>query len=90
MDNNSVDCSVEIVQKYIKKYDNIFLYIEVRQGANYARNLGTEKSEGAWINYLDADDSLCSQKIAKQVKAISLLEKKIIHNFFVPICIFVW
>ena len=46
MNNNSDDDSLSILQTYLDKHDHIFLYTELRKGANFARNLGTKKSTG--------------------------------------------
>ena len=78
VDNNSEDDSVNIIQKYLNEYDNIFFYTESRKGANFARNLGTKKASGAWINYLDADDFLDDNKIDNQVKILNAIKK---HSF---------
>ena len=80
VDNNSEDDSVNILQKYLNEYSNILFYTESRKGANFARNLGTEKASGAWINYLDADDFLDNSKIDNQVKTLNAIKE---HSFIV-------
>lgn len=69
VDNGSSDDTVKIIESY--NNSEIKLFYEPKQGAPYARNLGLEKSEGDWIQFLDADDLLLEDKIANQVKLIS-------------------
>jgi cellulose synthase/poly-beta-1,6-N-acetylglucosamine synthase-like glycosyltransferase len=40
-----------------------------RRGANAARNRLLELSRGAWLQYLDADDLLLPEKVARQLEA---------------------
>ena len=64
VDNNSTDNTVQIIKLYISKFPNkIQLLFEPKQGAAYARNLGLVKSNGQWIQFLDADDILKPEKI---------------------------
>jgi len=66
VDNNSTDKTIEIIQSLIVKNKNIELYSERRAGANYARNLGLEKSKGKYIQFLDSDDVITKDKLEKQ------------------------
>ena len=82
VDNNSTDDSVKIIQDYIKNYQHITLYTELRKGANFARNLGTKKASGCWLNFLDADDFISEKKIENQVKALKTKSPFIASSYY--------
>ncbi len=65
VDDGSTDFSLEI----IKGYGNRIKYIrQENQGGNVARNRGFQISKGKYIQWLDADDYLLPEKIARQVE----------------------
>ncbi|MEL6927273.1 MAG: glycosyltransferase [Cyanobacteria bacterium J06600_6] len=67
IDDGSSDRSLEIV----KSYGDRLIYRRIlNQGANTARNLGFTLATGRYIQYLDADDYLLPDKIAKQVACL--------------------
>lgn len=71
IDNNSTDNTRTIVSELRKKYPRkIQFFEEKKQGAPAARNLGTIKANGEWIQYLDADDLLKPRKIEHQIRLI--------------------
>ncbi|MEM9507401.1 MAG: glycosyltransferase [Cyanobacteria bacterium P01_E01_bin.35] len=72
IDDGSSDRSLEI----IKSYGNKLIWRSTEnQGANKARNLGLSLATGKYIQYLDADDYLLPDKIAKQV---AFLQRKLL------------
>lgn len=70
--DNSTDGTNEYCQN---RKDITFINIkpEESKGGNYARNLGIQAAQGAYIAFLDDDDCWLSSKIEKQVE---LLEAK--------------
>lgn len=56
VNDGSTDNSLEICQKFAKIDDRIILINQLNQGANIARNKGTEIAKGDWIAYVDGDD----------------------------------
>ncbi len=69
IDDGSSDNSLEI----IKTYGNKVIWKSLpHQGGNHVRNYGFRLSKGEYIQYLDADDYLLPEKIARQV---NFLEK---------------
>lgn len=70
IDNNSTDNTYDELLKWKKRYDNIKVYQELKKGAPYARNLGTELAKGIWIQYFDIDDVLKPDKIQHQIQLI--------------------
>jgi glycosyltransferase involved in cell wall biosynthesis len=69
VDNNSNDKTYSILSNF-ESESKIKVYKCFDKGANYARNLGTIKSKGNWIQFLDADDILLPEKIEFQVREI--------------------
>lgn len=57
VDNNSIDNTSELVQKYIEDHSDIFLHYltESRQGASFARNTGAAFSKGNLLCFMDDD-----------------------------------
>lgn len=55
-----------IADKY-SKIEKIKIYYTSGKGANFARNLGIEKSTGAYIGFLDDDDEYKYKKIEEQL-----------------------
>lgn len=57
VDNGSTDNTVDIINNYIKSYDNMYLILaQDKRGAGYARNIGVTKAKGTSVAFLDADD----------------------------------
>lgn len=53
----STDNSLDIINRLIKKYDNIRLIKnDINHGAGYSRNIGVKNSNGDYISFIDADD----------------------------------
>ncbi len=70
VDDGSTDNTKEIVEQFISNNTDQFeiKYIfQERAGAQVARNTGTAKVSGAFIQYLDSDDFLYLQKLERQV-----------------------
>ena len=53
----STDNSLEIIDEYRKKYNNIILINnKVNKGIGYNRNLGIKEAKGKYITFVDGDD----------------------------------
>jgi glycosyltransferase involved in cell wall biosynthesis len=63
VDDGSTDGTLEVLRKF---GDAIRVEKAAHGGANRARNLLLKGARGEWIQYLDADDYLRSEKIARQ------------------------
>ena len=71
VDNNSTDQTPEIAERFAAIAPDTFRLVRCqRQGANQARNAGFAQAQGDYIQWLDADDELDSQKLAIQVAAL--------------------
>ncbi len=70
IDDGSVDNSEEIISKFIES-DTRFIRIprpaNTPKGAASCRNIGIEKSRGKYIQFLDSDDLISSNKLEVQV-----------------------
>lgn len=63
INDGSTDSSEEICKVYAEKYDNVFLYTKVNEGASQARNFALDRAEGKYIFYLDSDDTVKPETI---------------------------
>jgi glycosyltransferase involved in cell wall biosynthesis len=67
IDDGSTDHSLDIIKRY---GDRIRWESNLNRGGCYARNRGFALSIGDYIQYLDADDYILPDKIAKQVEIL--------------------
>ncbi|MDJ0742761.1 MAG: glycosyltransferase [Xenococcaceae cyanobacterium MO_167.B27] len=77
IDDGSTDNSLEIIKSYGTK---IIWETGENRGANYARNRGFILSSGSYIQYLDADDYLLPEKIAKQVHCLAATGADVVYS----------
>jgi len=68
VDDGSTDQTLAIARRY--ESDQIRVVTQTNQGAAAARNNAFSLSRGDYIQWLDADDLLARDKIAKQVEAL--------------------
>lgn len=72
IDNNSTDNTWNILKDLQNKFPQIIIEKELKPGAPAARNKGLMLSKGAWIQFLDADDLLVSNKIEHQLNLLKI------------------
>jgi glycosyltransferase involved in cell wall biosynthesis len=78
VNDGSTDKSLNI----ISRFDEILIVNQDNQGAPKARNNGIRCAKGSFIKFLDADDVLQTNCIAKQVeKLVDLSEKEIGYGY---------
>jgi len=73
VDDGSTDNTAEVVQSYQDKDTRFYFHQRPQdrpKGANACRNYGFELSKGEYIQWLDSDDLLGSNKIYKQVEVL--------------------
>lgn len=79
VDDGSTDSSNSIAKKYINQYpQKIFLFNHQdrqRLGASASRNVGIKNAKGKFVTFLDSDDVLYPQTIAKELEAFQLNPK---------------
>ena len=71
VDDCSKDASVNIIERYQKKYPGIIYFRqEINMGAGAARNKALELASGRYVAFLDSDDLWLPGKIEKQLLII--------------------
>lgn len=73
VDDCSTDNTIEVINAYIKDDNRFKLIIRTeksRKGASTCRNIGLDSSSGDFIQFLDSDDLLSSNKIAEQINLL--------------------
>ena len=71
IDDGSTDKSSSICDNYAQSDKRIRVFHKINEGVSVARNIGIEKSQGEWLMFVDADDYLLPNAIAK-LQEISL------------------
>jgi glycosyltransferase involved in cell wall biosynthesis len=66
-DDGSTDGSLDVIRSYGERIEVLAL---PHSGATAARNALLSRARGEWVQYLDADDLLEPEKIARQVAAL--------------------
>ena len=56
VNDGSTDKTEDIINKYIKKYDNIIYIKQKNMGLSLARNNGVKKATGDYLLFIDSDD----------------------------------
>lgn len=68
VDNGSTDRSLEIAKGFQQKYPKIISTLKCQtRGASAARNYGAKKATGNYLWFVDADDAIAKEAIAKLV-----------------------
>lgn len=69
VNDGSTDDSLDIINEYTAKFDNMTCYTIENRGLGGARNFGMTKATGEYITFLDSDDYIDSAYIEKMVTA---------------------
>ncbi len=77
IDDGSTDNSLAIIKSY---GDRLIWQTGANKGGNHARNLGFTLAKGEYIQYLDADDYLLPDKIAKQVRCLQTSSANVVYG----------
>jgi len=74
VDDGSTDNSIEIINEYISKQENLNIRLIRRKtqnkGGSVCRNIGARAAEGSYLIFLDADDLLGKTCLENRVRAI--------------------
>lgn len=70
VDDGSSDDTRSVVEAYCKKDARIQYHFQENKGVSAARNLGLKKAKGSYIQFLDGDDLLQSNKLLKHVECL--------------------
>jgi glycosyltransferase involved in cell wall biosynthesis len=74
IDDGSRDRTLSIARQFASR--DVFVVTQENQGASAARNKAFERCQGAYVQWLDADDLLAPDKIARQMEAGELERKR--------------
>ena len=74
VDDGSRDRTLSVAQQFAS--GNVLVVSQPNQGASAARNKGYELCQGDYIQWLDADDLLSPDKVAKQMAAAQQYQDK--------------
>ena len=77
VDDGSTDRSLEVLRQFLPR---IRLETGPNRGGNSARNRGFALSTGEYIQYLDADDYLEPDKIARQVRFLEETKADVVYG----------
>ncbi|GIK40756.1 MAG: hypothetical protein BroJett011_45890 [Chloroflexota bacterium] len=69
IDDGSTDNTAEVVQPFLTHPQIKYIFQENR-GLSAARNRGFAESQGQYLNFLDADDTMHPSKVSKQVELL--------------------
>ena len=70
VDDGSTDRTVKTIGEYIKKYKNVFLLQQKRQGPGAAKNLAAKTAKGEILVFVDADEYPRKDYVEKLTKPI--------------------
>lgn len=56
VNDGSTDNSQDIIDGFVKKYNNVFAYKKQNSGMSDSRNFGINKARGEYIGFVDSDD----------------------------------
>lgn len=68
VDDGSTDKTKDVVAEFLAKDPRIKYFYQSNAGLSAARNLGVKNANGAYIQFLDADDLLSDLKLSLQVE----------------------
>jgi len=77
VDDGSQDQTAAIIQGFVHRDSRVTLFQQSNQGVAAARNLAIQKSKGAYIAPIDADDIWYPQKLEKQVQCLATADASV-------------
>ena len=69
MDGKSTDNTLQILDRYAKKYDHLRIFSQPDRGIYDAMNKGLEKIAGDWVFFLGADDHFFDDRVLENIFA---------------------
>ena len=70
INDGSTDNTLKILENY-NQYKNIKIHTTKNQGVSAARNLGISLAKGEWVTFIDADDTISDDFIAKNIPRLN-------------------
>ncbi len=84
VDDGSSDNSLKVAKSF--ESNKVKIFTQPNKGASAARNLGLREAKGEFIQFLDADDLLSTNKIEEQVKILNqfpdMVSTSMVIHFF--------
>ncbi len=80
IDDGSTDKTALVAEKYLKVDNRLHLLKQSNRGLSNARNVGLSKAKGDYIQFLDADDWITSDKLKNQVQAALTNKADIVYS----------
>lgn len=81
VDDGSTDDSTLVVSKFVEKDTRFKLFVRPNsriKGASTCRNIGLENASGDFIQFLDSDDLISTNKISEQIKLLKNSSENVI------------
>lgn len=66
VNDGSTDKTVDVINRFVKLYSNVYLYSKDNSGVSSTRNYGVTMSKGKYLWFIDSDDYI-SKNILKQI-----------------------
>src|SRR5438874_4076339 len=82
VDDGSTDQTLQVARQFASR--DVFVVTQENQGASAARNKAFQLCQGDYIQWLDADDLLSPDKIAKQMQLSNAGRKKLLSSGWAP------
>lgn len=70
VNDGSPDHTAEVAERYARQDPRIRHVLQENRGLSGARNRGLDEATGRWIQFLDSDDILLPEKLARQLAAL--------------------
>ena len=83
IDDGSTDNTAEIVTNIALNEPRVHLLQKINGGSASARDWGLQHAQGQYIQFLDADDTITSEKLARQVE---LMEREHLDITYTAFC----
>ncbi|MER0122265.1 glycosyltransferase family 2 protein [Streptococcus sp. ZJ100] len=78
VDDGSTDDSGQIARQYSEQYDHIIYLYKENGGLSDARNAGIDASQGEYLSFVDADDTVDERYVEYLVEAIDTTQENAI------------
>lgn len=76
VDDGSTDDTKSVLYNYVKRYENLKIYINEHKGVSATRNCGIKHAKGDYITFLDGDDLLKDKFYVRSIIVSNSLELK--------------
>ncbi|MBD0336306.1 MAG: glycosyltransferase family 2 protein [Cyanobacteria bacterium Co-bin13] len=74
LDDGSTDSTREVAQAWVAADSRVQYFYKENGGVSSARNLGAQKAQGEWVQFLDGDDWIHEDKIRFQLSHLDALD----------------